>query len=57
MDNQEQRLRDAIAALHRFAQDPKNQLLGPKFSELLDEFDLARDGLLEAQESPDPMSA
>lgn len=57
MDNEEQRLRNAIADLHRYARDPKNQLLGPEFSKLLDEFDLARDALLAAQESSDPISS
>jgi len=52
MDEKEKRLRKAIDALHRYAQNPDNALSGPAFSELLDELYLAKNAMT-AQEFSD----
>ena len=54
MDATEKRLRAAISGLHRYAENPDNPLNGPTFLKLLDEFYLARDAMLAAQELSDP---
>jgi hypothetical protein len=53
-DKEEQRLRKAIDELHRYAENPKNPLHGPVFSELLDELYLAKDAMTAAEEMSDP---
>lgn len=53
MEDKEQRMRKAIDDLHRYAENPKNSLTSPAFSELLEELDLARDALM-AEELSDP---
>ena len=53
MDDKETRLRKAIDDLHRYAENPKNPLNGPAFSELLDELYLAKNAMIAAEEFSD----
>ena len=54
MNDKENRLRQAIEALHRYAENPNNPLNGPAFSGLLDELYLAKDAMIAAEEFSDP---
>lgn len=54
MKDKENRLRQAIEALHRYAENPNNPLNGPAFSGLLDELYLAKDAMVAAEELSDP---
>ncbi len=46
MDNEETRLRQAIDDLHRYVKDPRNPLICPDFSKLLEELYAARNAMI-----------
>lgn len=52
MDDKEKRLRKAIDDLHHYTENPRNPLISPDFSKLLEEVCLARDAMIaEAEET------
>ncbi len=51
MDEQE-RFREAVGALHRYCENPKNPMSGPEFSRLVDDMFVAKDALLRLRGIP-----
>lgn len=49
MDTQEKRLRQAIADLHRYVENPDNPLICPAFSKLLEELYVARNAMIASE--------